>query len=664
MRKGEGPMRHGSAAKGENATNLLAELTRLHNYLYANEGLSKEAVFKDISKVIAIKLYAERKGGSLFGGSAAGGLSSLHAVGEELGGVLGLPDFASFALPDRALMVVLESLGRFRFLELSTDFLSDTYHAFFAHYHRGARGEFHTPYPVVELAVRLAKPKPWESVIDPAAGAGSFLVGAVRFVSAAQGKGNDSGWSAEEYVRDRLWAVEINPDMSLFLKVRFFIEHGAEPRTVNGNGLVFALENQEAFDLVITNPPFGAKGKVDDPSILERYELAKEWKRVEGGWVASGGAPPKPRPPEILFLEASIRLLKPGGRLVAVVPDGILQNAQTEYVRFWLRQRAQLLAVISLPSTTFVPYGTGVKTSLVVLEKRSSPEKARSPQKVFFAVSSNVGYDRRGRTVPGSDLEEIAEAFEELAGGAVGGKLAEIDQGEAGFLVEGGAVGERWDAEHYFPRGPRRDREEASATHASSAQDAGTGALSVRKLGEVVAFKEAKLSKKGLNPDALVRYIEISSALPGIPLIGRTELIPVKDLPSRATYTVKAGDILLAIAGASTGTEKQAIALVTEEHDGAVCTNGFAVLTPLPERANPFFLLGYLYGDAFLDELRRLLKGHAIPAASVSDVKNIPVYLPPRPVQDLIGEEMRKALEDLRRGLERLKVAKEKAKVP
>jgi type I restriction enzyme M protein len=403
---------------------------------------------------------------------------------------------------------------------------------------------------------------------------------------------------------------------------------------------------------------------VDDPSILERYELAKEWKRVEGRWVANAKAPPKPRPPEVLFLEASIKLLKPGGRLVAVVPDGILQNAQTEYVRSWLGQRAKLLAVISLPSTTFVPYGTGVKTSLVVLEKRSFQEATRALRKVFFAVSSNVGYDRKGRTLPGSDLEEIAKAFEELVGDGVEGDPAGIGPGETGFSVEESAVGERWDAEHHFPSSPRRSLEKTPATGVFSVRDDGTKALSVRKLGEVAVFKEVKLPKKGLNPDALVRYIEISSALPCIPLIGRAELILAKDLPSRATYTVKAGDILLAIAGANTGTEKQAIALVTEEYDGAVRTNGFAVLTPLPERVNPFFLLGYLYSDAFLGELRRLLKGHAIPAVPLSDVKSIPVYLPPRWVQDLIGEEMRKALEHLRRGLGYLKVAKERANAP
>jgi len=649
--------------KNNDAKDLLAELTRLHNYLYANEGLSKEAIFRDISKIIAIKLYAERKGYNPLSVStgAADKLSLLYTIGAELSQVLQLPDFTSFTLSDRALIVALESLSRFKLLELRTDFLSDTYQTFFAHYHRGARGEFHTPYPIVRLAVKLAKPKPSEGLVDPAAGAGSFLVAAARFLSATWGKGENPDWSIEEYVRDKLCAVEINPDISLFLKVRFFIEYSVEPKVINGNGLVFALENEESFDVVITNPPFGAKGKVDDPLILEHYDLAKDWKEVHGKWIMNDPTLLRPRPPEILFLEASIKLLKPGGRLVVVVPDGILQNSQAGYVRSWIKQRAKLRAVISLPSVTFVPYGTGVKTSLVVLQKKLPQEASQPAQKVFFAVSSNVGYDRKGRTLPGSDLERTAEAFEELVeDGTKKGQMG-INRGEAGFLVEESAVGERWDAEYYLPSRFQPEQEERSARRIFSAQHTNTEGLSTYKLSEVATFKETRLPKRKLSPDTLVQYVEISSVLPGIPLIGRAELIPVKDLPSRATYTVNAGDILLAIAGASTGTEKQAVAWVTEEYDGAICTNGFAVVTPLPEKVNPYFLLSYFYSDMFLKELRRLLKGHAIPAVSLSDVKNIPIHLPSRHVQDLIGEEMRKALEDLRKGLNRLKAAKDKA---
>jgi type I restriction enzyme M protein len=636
---------------------LLAELTRLNNYLYANEGLSKEAVFRDLSKVIAVKLYAERKGYALLNGvSPEEGPMRLRTIGAELGQALQLPGFAAFSLSDGALAVALKSLDKFKFLELGTDFLSDTYQTLFSRYHRGGRGEFHTPYPVAKLAVRLAKPRPWERLIDPAAGAGGFLLLAARLLGATEKEEGAPDRNVEEYIQKNLWAVEINPDMVFFLKVRFFIEHGTEPRAIGGNGLVFALENEGSFDIVITNPPFGARGKVADPSILEAYELAKGWEKVGGRWVVDDPRP-RPRPPEVLFLEASMRLLKPGGRLVAVVPDGILQNNQTEYVRFWLRQKAKLLSVVSLPGVTFAPYGTSVKTSLIVLEKLTE-RSAQTPRKVFFAISSNVGYDRRGAPLPGNDLEAIGESFEESLQGEEEGDRRKPIHDKVGFLVEEEALGERWDAEFYAPTAsPPGEEVSAGKPFSVRLHD---GSAQTYKLSEVAIFKEARLSRKGLDPDALVRYIEISGVLPGIPLIGRTETVPAKNLPSRATYVVNAGDILLAIAGASTGTEKQAVAWVTEEYDGAVCTNGFAVLRPLPERVNPYFLLSYFYSGAFLGELRRLLKGHAIPAASLSDVKNIAIHLPPRPVQDLMGEAMRKAIEDLKRGLDRLKGAKDK----
>jgi type I restriction-modification system DNA methylase subunit len=178
---------------------LLAELTRLNNHLYANEGLSKEVVFRDLSKVIAIKLYAERKGyGSLdVGASSEERLTQLRILGAELGQALQLPDFTAFSLSDGVLAAVLKSLDRFRFSELGTDFLSDTYQTLFTRYHRGGRGEFHTPYPVARLAVRLARPGPSERLIDPAAGAGGFLLLAARLLDSAS-KGEDrSDWSVE-----------------------------------------------------------------------------------------------------------------------------------------------------------------------------------------------------------------------------------------------------------------------------------------------------------------------------------------------------------------------------------------------------------------------------------------------------------------------------------
>jgi len=129
----------GTLCEGNLMGTLLAELTRLNNHLYANEGLSKEVIFRDLSKIIAVKLYAERKGYRWLdvGVSPEERLAQLRSLGAELGQALRLPDFAVFSLSDGALVSALKSLDKFELLELGTDFLSDTYQTLFTRYHRG-----------------------------------------------------------------------------------------------------------------------------------------------------------------------------------------------------------------------------------------------------------------------------------------------------------------------------------------------------------------------------------------------------------------------------------------------------------------------------------------------------------------------------------------------
>jgi type I restriction enzyme M protein len=151
---------------------------------------------------------------------------------------------------------------------------------------------------------------------------------------------------------------------------------------------------ESEFDIVLANPPFGSRGKIDDPSILSRYAMGRRWVRqTTNEWrctneLLSG------QTPEILFLELCIRLLRPEGRMAIVIPDGILQNSTTEYLRYWLRTQARLLAVVSLPQVTFVPYGTGIKTSLLLLQKNPS-----SVRRIFMAIPQRIGYDVKGQPV-------------------------------------------------------------------------------------------------------------------------------------------------------------------------------------------------------------------------------------------------------------------------
>jgi len=200
-----------------------------------------------------------------------------------------------------------------------------------------------------------------------------------------------------------------------------------------------------SFDLICTNPPFGtpkfskgqdeakARHEQDMERLLERYRSDLTPRRsppgsfdyepsVEG--LAMGGNPREKDgqtlhwvksstniDPAVLFLDRCLQLLKPGGRLLIVLPDGVLCNSGERYVREYILGKkddktnefhggkAIVKAVISLPSDTFKLSGTGAKTSVLYLQKRKARKDDPSrfvdePQcDVFMGVAEHLGYE-------------------------------------------------------------------------------------------------------------------------------------------------------------------------------------------------------------------------------------------------------------------------------
>lgn len=151
------------------------------------------------------------------------------------------------------------------------------------------------------------------------------------------------------------------------------------------------------FDMVFTNPPFGAKVPVA-LNISQKFELGHKWGKVGDRWQITGEGTSS-EAPEILFIEACYRFLKPGGKMAIVLPDGILGNPNTEHVRFWILQHFKLLASVDLPVETFLPQ-VGVQASLLFLQKKTDKEQlipiSEDHYDVFMAIVEKVGKDRRG----------------------------------------------------------------------------------------------------------------------------------------------------------------------------------------------------------------------------------------------------------------------------
>lgn len=108
---------------------------------------------------------------------------------------------------------------------------------------------------------------------------------------------------------------------------------------------------------------------------------------------------------DILFIERCLRLLRPGGRMAIVLPQGNLNNMGTRALRDWIADRARILAVVGLHVNTFKPF-TGTKTSLLFLQKwgeEAGPPLADYP--IFMGTSRKSGKNNSGEYVPLTDTE-------------------------------------------------------------------------------------------------------------------------------------------------------------------------------------------------------------------------------------------------------------------
>lgn len=184
-------------------------------------------------------------------------------------------------------------------------------------------------------------------------------------------------------------------------------------------------------DLLFTNPPFGSKIPVDEPAILENYDLGHTWTYDTNAdrWVMNDGIQ-NSQPPEILFIERCVRFLKPGtGRLAMVLPDGILGSPGLGYVREWILRNTRVLASIDMHPDTFQP-SVSVQTSVVVLERKTAEQIAVetaagriADYKVFMALANHIGHDKRGNVTYVRDrrgneiVEEVEQSIKEYEEG-------------------------------------------------------------------------------------------------------------------------------------------------------------------------------------------------------------------------------------------------------
>lgn len=313
---------------------------------------------------------------------------------------------------------------------------------------KGKKGQYFTPRHVIKMCVKMLNPKENEFVLDPACGSGGFLLHSMYHIW----EGLPTDFARKEYAAKRLFGIDFDDNMrrisqALMLiagdgKHHIFKKNSLDARDWQGvhaedarvelKRLLRTLDHAEAdsdnqktyrylnFDILLTNPPFAGENR-NDPGLLRQYELAKKDGKLRGNVER-----------HILFIERTLDAVMPGGRIAIVLPQGVLNNTNMQYIREFLFEKARILAVVGLHGNTFKPH-TGTKTSVLFLQKWEEDEDQPRDYPIFMAVSKKSGKDSsgdyvykkdekgnciandRGRKVLDHDLDEISDKFIEFA---------------------------------------------------------------------------------------------------------------------------------------------------------------------------------------------------------------------------------------------------------
>ncbi len=441
-------------------------LHQCHNVIRNREKKDPAAAFDEIAKILFVKVDIERR---LRQGRTRKNLFTADFLDEQLQlysdpmNVLfkqTKDDYEEDKIfdPDESINLkfntareIVRLLERYNLSDTSEDIKGIAFERFLGRTFRGEIGQFFTPRTIVEFMIRMVDPQEGNVICDPASGSGGFLIRFFEIVrqqiladADRQYQEFKAGIEADQKLSQdkktamlrekfdkiqstlkqdspgsRMWKLanrciygaDANDRMARTSKMNMIMHgdgHGGvhhHDGFLNVNGIF-----EGRFDIILTNPPFGANVEPDDvvhesdvtvspeaeKNYIEEYgdlytEAQARVRAAVGNPIATlfelpkGNGTKKEKErraksgkikTEILFIERCLSLLKPGGRLGIVLPEGIFNNPSLAYVREFCENRAFIRAVVSLPQETFFSSGASVKASLLFLQKFTESEQA------------------------------------------------------------------------------------------------------------------------------------------------------------------------------------------------------------------------------------------------------------------------------------------------
>ena len=336
---------------------------------------------------------------------------------------------------------ILEKLETYNLSDTQDDVKGIAFEQFLGTTFRGELGQYFTPRTIVDFMTNILDPNEGETVCDPTCGSGGFLIKAFEYIrekieddvkkAKAKLRSEIEGDNYEDLSekkqleinervekmqavlnkeldtqvvdsrmyklsRNCIYGTDANPRMARTSKMNMIMHgdgHGGvhhHDGLLNVNGIF-----EERFDVILTNPPFGARidksqkiteaDKFIDEEMIARYKakygvayenaLKQVNENIGKSLLSLYDVGSMSGLTEVLFMERCLKLLKRGGRMGMVLPEGVLNTSNLQKVREYFEGKAKIILICSIPQDVFIAAGATVKPSLVFFKRFTEEEE-------------------------------------------------------------------------------------------------------------------------------------------------------------------------------------------------------------------------------------------------------------------------------------------------
>ena len=449
-------------------------------------------------------------------------------------------------------------------------------------YFKRQMDQYYTPITICNFICSLLQPN--KQAIEPACGTGDLL----------------------NYYKGELTLCDMSKEVLIITK---FISEN-----INNNANIMPpcnslkdLDKQlKKYTYCVMNPPFGCKTVVTDKEILNKYKLGKDQEKVEVG---------------ILFIELGLNLLKKDGVLFAIVPNGYLGNITSRCIqlRKLIIENYRLIGVVKLPDNSFKRSGTGVATSILIVQNKKMRPNTNYP--IFIHDVKQIGYilnkkntpikykmdnkgyyigDSNNTPIVDNDLLETTSLFHNFVSASkIRGLKAKKNSKYKYEQMYRNELGENliFDIKRYLK--VYKDVVQECQNH------------NYKTIGD---YCDANSNFNFKRTSSKYKYIDIRSV--NTPMY-KYNTLSVSELPSRAKYQVQKNDIII-----SKLKGKISFAIITQDMNNLVVSNGFTVLRPTDE-TSLVTIFANLFDKSFKIQHQSMVTGSIMETLSDEDIKKI-----------------------------------------